>query len=136
MSGCLRPTAIDPHAKIGSAESMHMEMTVTELAGSVTCVRLATRLDAPGADRIGLRFTTAVVAQGRDAVVDLSGVPFVASMGIRLLISTARALSLKGHKLVLFGATELVQGVFDDAALDQIMPIVASEDQALAALAT
>ncbi len=113
-----------------------MEMTVTELAGSVSCVRLLGRLDAPGADQVGLRFTTAVVAQGRDAIVDLSGVTFVASMGIRLLISTARALSQKGHKMVLFGASELVQGVFDDAALNQIMAIVASEDQALAAIAS
>ena len=113
-----------------------MEMTVTELAGSVTCVRLVTRLDAQGADRIGLRFTTAVAAQARNAVIDLSGVSFVASMGIRLLISTARALNGKGCKMVLFGATDLVQGVFDDAALDQIMPIVATEDQALAALAS
>jgi anti-anti-sigma regulatory factor len=56
-------------------------------------------------------------------------------MGIRLLISTARALSLKGARLVLFGAQELVQEVFDDAALDQIMPIVATEEAALAELA-
>lgn len=112
-----------------------MEMTVSELAGPVTLVRLVGRLDAPGADRIELRFTTAVIAQGRDALIDLSGVAFVASMGIRLLISTARGLSLKGRRMVVFGARELVQGVFDDAALDQIIPIVATEDQALAELA-
>jgi anti-anti-sigma factor len=112
-----------------------MDMTAIELAGPVTCVRLVGRLDAPGADRIGLRLTAAVAAQGHNAVIDLSGVTFVASMGIRLLISTARALSQKGRKMVLFGATELVQGVFEDAALDQIMPIVATEDQALAEFA-
>ena len=31
-------------------------------------------------------------------------------------------------------APELVQGVFDDAALDQIIPIVATEAEALAEL--
>lgn len=112
-----------------------MDMTVTELEGPVTWVGLSGRLDAPGADQIGLRFTASVAAQGRAAVVDLSGVTFVASMGLRLLISTARSLALKGGKLVLFGANELVQGVFDDAALDQIMPIVATQADALAALA-
>lgn len=112
-----------------------MEMSVTELAGPVTCVRLDGRLDAPGADRIGVRFTASIVAQRRNAIVDLSRVEFVASMGIRLLISTARALDQKGHKMVLFGATELVQEVFDDAALEQIIPIVAIEDDALAELA-
>jgi anti-anti-sigma factor len=110
-------------------------MALSELAGPVTRVALRGRLDAPGADRISLRFTAGVAAPGRAAVVDLSGVEFIASMGIRLLIATARALDQKGAKLVLFGAQPLVQGVFDDAALDQIMPIVTTEDQALAELA-
>ncbi len=112
-----------------------MEVTLKELAGPVTCAALAGRLDAIGADRIGLRFTAGVAAQGRNAVIDMSGVEFVASMGIRLLISAARALSQKGAKMVLFGAQPAVQEVFDDAALDQILPIVATEADALAALA-
>jgi anti-anti-sigma factor len=107
-------------------------MTLSELAGSVTCVALVGRLDAPGADRISLRFTASVVSAGRPAVVDMSGVEFVASMGIRLLISTAKACSLKGGKLVLFGAQPLVQEVFEDAALDQLMAIVATQDEAVA----
>lgn len=112
-----------------------MDMTVTEIEGPVTCVRLTGRLDAPGADKIGLRFTAAVASQGRPAIVDLSGVSFIASLGLRMLISTARSLALKGGKLVLFGATEMVQGVFDDAAMDQIMPIVSTEAAAIAELA-
>ncbi len=112
-----------------------MEMNLTESADGVTHVRLDGRLDAPGADQIGLSFTASVASRERNAVIDLGGVSFVASMGIRLLISTARALSTKGRKLVLYGANELVQSVFDDAALDQIIPIVASQDDALAELA-
>jgi len=110
-----------------------VEMSVTELDGPITCVRLAGRLDAPGADRIGIRFTATVVARQANAIVDLSGVTFVASLGLRLLISAARGLDQKGRRLVLFGATELVQGVLDNVALDQIVPIVATEDEAIAA---
>jgi len=108
-----------------------MDMEVTELGGNVTCIRLNGRLDAPGADRIDTRFTVAAVAAGRHAVIDLSGVTFVASMGIRLLISSARGLQKKGATLVLFGAPEQVQYVLEQAALDQIMPIVANEQRAL-----
>jgi anti-anti-sigma factor len=111
-----------------------LELTVSELAGPVTAVSLAGRLDAPGADAIAVRFTAAVASAGRDAIVDLSQVSFIASMGIRLLISTARALGLKGRKLVLHGANPMVQGVFDDAALDQIIPSVRTADEALARL--
>jgi anti-anti-sigma factor len=111
-----------------------MEMQITDLPGQVTCVALKGRLDAPGADSVGLRFTAAVSAEARPVLVDLCGVSFIASMGIRLLIATARALHLKGGRLVIFGAQEMVQGVLDDASLDQIIPIVATQDEAIAAL--
>lgn len=112
-----------------------MDMQVSELGGNITCVRLNGRLDAPGADGIDKRFTAAVVAGGRNAVIDLSGVSFVASMGIRMLIAAARGLHAKGAQLVLFGAQPLVYTVLDQAALDQIIPLVATEPQALERLA-
>jgi anti-anti-sigma factor len=111
-----------------------MEMTVADAGAGVTCIRLNGRLDAAGADLIGLRFTAAVAPAGRNAIVDLSGVTFLASMGMRLLISTARALGARQSRLVLFGAQGLVQEALEQAALDQIMPITATEQLALAAL--
>jgi anti-sigma B factor antagonist len=107
-----------------------MELVVTELGGTTKCVRLDGRLDAAGADQIGVRFTASTAASGQHAIVDLAGVPFIASMGIRLLISSARALHAKGGKMVLFGAQELVQDVLEQAAVDQIIPLVATEQQA------
>jgi anti-anti-sigma factor len=108
-----------------------MDMQTSEIGGGITCIRLTGRLDAPGADIIDARFTAAAVTQGRNAVIDLSGVTFVASMGIRLLIASARGLRLKGANMVLFGAQELVYTALDQAALDQIIPIVATEQQAI-----
>jgi anti-anti-sigma factor len=112
-----------------------VDMIVSELADRTTCVRLAGRLDAAGADQIGVRFSAVVASAGHPAVIDLSGVSFVASLGIRLLISTARSMASKGQPLVLFGAGDLVRGVLDDVALDQIIPIVDTEAEALARLA-
>lgn len=112
-----------------------MELQVSELPGQVTCVRLNGRLDAPGADRAGTPLTAAVVSKGRPALIDLSGVEFVASLGLRLLISVARGLHAKGERLVLFGARPLVGEVLEQAAIDQIVDIVATEDDALARLA-
>jgi anti-anti-sigma factor len=108
-----------------------MEMEVSEIDGNRTRVRLVGRLDAPGAERIGVSFTAAVAAAGRDALVDLSEVSFIASMGLRLLIGTARALAGKGASMVLFGAQDLVREMLDQAGIDQIIPIVETEQQAL-----
>src|SRR5262245_3683849 len=100
-----------------------MEIESFEVGQGITAVRLTGRLDSSGAERIELRFTSMVVPPARNAIVDLSGVTFIASMGLRVLIGTARALHLKGAKMVLYGAQDLVQGVLDDAALEQIIPI-------------
>ena len=108
-----------------------MDMEVTALDGEVSCIRLSGRLDATGVDRIETRFAMATARQGGKTIVDLSGVSFIASLGIRLLISSARNAGLKRGKLVLYGATELVQGVLEQMAIDQIMPIVASEAKAI-----
>ncbi|OYU00162.1 MAG: anti-anti-sigma factor [Burkholderiales bacterium PBB1] len=111
-----------------------MDMDISELDGNVTCIRLTGRLDSPGVDRIETRFTAALASLGRPAVVDLSKVSFLASMGIRMFISSARALHLKGAQVALFGASEMVQSVLEHVALDQIIPLAATEAEALAKL--
>jgi anti-anti-sigma factor len=107
-----------------------MNMDIIESPDGTRCVRLHGRLDAPGADAIGVRFTAAVAAPGHHAIVDLSDVVFVASMGLRLLIGTARALHNKGARMILFGAQGMVLEVLQEASIDQIVPIVASESLA------
>ena len=111
-----------------------MDIEVIPLDNNITCLRLQGRLDSAGVDRMEVRFNAAAVASGRNAVVDLSGVTFLASMGIRMLITGARALKGKGAVLVLFGAQELVQGVLESVALDQVIPIAANQEEALALL--
>jgi anti-anti-sigma factor len=108
-----------------------MDIDISTLEGAITCVRLNGRLDAPGADSIGLRFSAAAGAAPCRVVVDLSGVGFIASLGMRLLISSARNAKAKGGVMVLFGATEMVQDVLEQMAIDQIMPIVSTEALAL-----
>jgi anti-sigma B factor antagonist len=112
-----------------------LECFATRGADDVTRVRLDGRLDAAGADAVGVKLTAAVVAPGRDVVVDLAGVTFVASLGLRLLISLARGVAGKGRHLALYGAQPLVQDVLDGAAIDQIVPVVPTEAEALATLA-
>jgi len=112
-----------------------MTLDILELPTGITCVRLHGRLDAPGADAIDLRFTAAVVAPGRDAIIDLTDVNFIASMGLRLLIGAARGLRAKRASLALFGAQGLVSDVLKHASIDQIIPVVDTESAALARLA-
>jgi anti-anti-sigma factor len=94
-------------------------------------VVLVGRLDTAGVDVVETRFGAAIVPNGKNTIVDLSGVTFLASMGIRMLISTTRALSRKGGRLVMFGATPGVHDVIETAALTDIIPLASSENDAL-----
>lgn len=111
-----------------------MEFEVLPLDNNTSRILLKGRMDSSGVDKSELRFTAAVVAPARHAVIDISGVDFLASMGIRLFITSARALSQKGAKMALYGASEAVQSVLDTVALDQVIPVKATQTEALEAI--
>ena len=81
-----------------------MEMQHSDV-GEVRKVVLAGRLDTAGVDRVETKFGAVIVPADKNTIVDLTQVSFLASMGIRMLIATARSLSRKGSKLVMYGAT-------------------------------
>ncbi len=108
-------------------------MKVKDGDDGIVAVALVGRLDTPGAAGIELRFTASLVPRAARAVVDMSKVDFIGSMGIRLLISVARALAKKQGKLVLYGPQPLVEEVFHTVALGQIIPVRPDAASALAA---
>jgi len=65
-----------------------MKMDITEDEGVVK-VGLVGRLDTPGVDAIETRLTGAVCPRGARTVVDLSGVEFIGSLGLRMFITIA-----------------------------------------------
>ena len=109
-----------------------MNIEVTPLNPSLNLLKLQGRLDALAVDRVETQVNAAAVAPGHDLLVDLHEVEFLASMGIRMLITAARSLKSKGARMVLFGAQPLVQEVLEHVAIDQIVPLVASEAAACA----
>ena len=110
-----------------------MEMTVNDVNGSHLKVSLDGRLDTAAVDRIETALVARVVPRGLNAIVDLSKVDFIGSMGVRMLISTARALSRKNARLVLLAPQEGVREVFDSVSLGDIIKICAEEAEAVAA---
>ena len=110
-----------------------MELEMIDLGGA-SKIRLEGRLDTPGVGQIETRFTASVVAPGRNALVDLTQVTFVSSMGIRMLLATARGLGLKKAKMVLFGAQPLVKESLDNVCLPDLIPLADDEGAALALL--
>jgi anti-anti-sigma factor len=111
-----------------------MEMQLAQAEGGVTRVVLSGRLDSAGVDAVETRFSAALVPAGESAIVDLSELSFLASLGVRMFISTTRALSWKGKKLVLYGATPAVAEIIETMGFSDIVPVVGTEAEALALL--
>jgi anti-anti-sigma factor len=110
-----------------------MEITISEFGGGGTRVTLVGKLDIAGAEKIGLPLAT-VAGTKTSIVVDMMKVDFIASIGIRHLVMAAKAVARGSGKLVLLGPTPLVTDVLVTSGLDDLLPIVRSEDEARAML--
>ncbi len=109
-----------------------MELDITPLGGDTALLlTLNGRLDTAGVDRVEARFVAATAASRKNVAVDLSGVSLITSMGLRLLISAARAMSQRQHRLVIFGAQGMVADVLETSAIDTLMAVVPSRSEAL-----
>jgi anti-anti-sigma factor len=112
-----------------------LEFDIVEIAPDTNRVVLRGRLDAAAAERIEVPFTAAVATSPRHAVVDLRELEFLGSLGIRLIVSVARVLHGRGLKMMLHGPRPLVGELIAVVALDEFIPVMASEAEARAALA-
>lgn len=111
-------------------------LELTQVTDNIIRVALTGRLDTPGVDSVETRFVASLVPAGKSAVVDMSGVTFVASMGIRMLISVARSLKQRHAHLALYNPQPLVKETLDSVSLSEIIPVVDDEAAAIAALAS
>lgn len=109
-----------------------MRLTLVETAPQVVKLVLEGRLDAAGVNRLELPFTAAASAGDRHVLVDFTRVGFCASLGLRMLIANARVVQRRGRQMVLFGACPAVAEVFETVALTTLLPITATEAEALA----
>jgi anti-anti-sigma factor len=108
-----------------------MEMQVIEDDDLVRVV-LSGRLDTAGVAVIESQFFAAIVPRGRPTVVDLAAVPFLASLGVRMLISTARSLSSRGARIVIYNPTPEVMEVIEMTSLHEIVPAAGTHAEAVA----
>ena len=111
-----------------------MNMQMQELENGIRRISLEGRLDMAGAQAIDIKFTGYTAAAKNRILVDLSKVEFIASIGLRTLISAAKAQKLRGGAMVLAGAQPLVAKVIETAGLAALIPSVPDEAAAIALL--
>ena len=111
-----------------------MELLVVDGADASKRLVLAGRLDAAGTETVEVAVAAQARAARGHALVDMTAVSFVGSLGIRMLISAARAADRAGIRFVIFGAQPAVAEVFRTTAVDELIAILPDEAAARAQL--
>jgi anti-anti-sigma factor len=112
-----------------------MELEIKNQSDQITHVALRGRLDTAGVGEIELKFTSHTVPRGKSLLLDMSEVTFLSSLGLRMLLTVAKALGRRGAKTVLLSPQPAVREILSLSGFDQLMPVDNDEGTALAFLA-
>ena len=110
-----------------------MKITQLESTEKITHLLLSGSLDIKGVRDIEMDFSSLTSGE-KTVVLDFSGVNFIASLGMRMLLSTAKKLENEGNKLILHSVSPLIETALNTAGLATIMPIVKDQPDALSFL--
>lgn len=111
-----------------------MQISSETLDDGIIKVALSGRMDVLGAQAIDMKFTALTATKKAPVLVDMSDVSFLASLGMRTLISSAKALSSRGGIMVLYKPQPNVMDVLESSGLSSLIPVYHELDEAMEAL--
>ena len=106
-----------------------MEWNVVDAGNGITLVELSGRMDVAGALLADPAFVE-VARDNTNVIVDLSKVDFLASLGIRTLVSASKTLRAKNGGMVLLTPQPNVEQVLRSSGIDTIIPIAMTREEA------
>ena len=116
----------------GQRKIADMEMNQEEIDDGIIKVTLNGSLDIAGAGVVDMPFN--ILSGKHDKViVDFTDVDFLASIGIRVLVKTAKSITVRGGRLAIYNASDAAKKVLSATGADTIVFVV---DDAAAAIAT
>jgi anti-anti-sigma factor len=105
----------------------------TRTSNNIHIVAIAGSLDSATAPE-AQKSLDAVVAGAKKVVLDFSGLDYISSAGLRILLGAAKQLRASGGKLGMFGLNQSVREVFEISGFSTILSVYQSEPEALAAM--
>jgi anti-anti-sigma factor len=94
-----------------------------ERDGDVVIVRLSGRFDSSAASSAEERLSTALTDASPRIAIDMSGLAYISSAGLRVLLVVAKKVQQQKGKIALGGLAENVREVFAVSGFDTIFPI-------------
>lgn len=110
------------------------EVVLIEAADAFTIVAVRGRLDAAGVGEADLKLTAQTVSRQKPAIIDLSDVGFIASLGIGMLVAVAKALRARRLGVAVVTGSSPVRHTLEITRLDPLIQVVATRHDALRSL--
>lgn len=111
-----------------------MRMESEELGQGFIRIRLNGRLNMQGTQAVETQFAALTSGEKVFAAVDMSQVSFLASIGMRMLLSGARAANGGGGAVALYGVQAMVMQVLQTSGVASLIPVESDFDAASAVL--
>jgi anti-anti-sigma factor len=105
-----------------------------ERDGEVVVVRMAGRLDSSAASATEEGLLVALGGVPPRLAIDMTGLSYISSAGLRVLLVVAKKVQQQHGKLALFGLSPNVREVFTVSGFDTIFSIAGDSTAALAAV--
>src|SRR5262245_15676787 len=111
-----------------------MQLESLTLLDGIVQLRLVGRLDLEGTQAINNKFSFATTVRKGKYIIDLSEVSFLASIGIRMLVTSATAQLNRGGKFVLAAPQPETRQVLEASGIDKLIELTADVETAIASL--
>ncbi len=100
-----------------------MQLQYSELEDGIRLIKLSGALDMNGTYAIEVEFVRHCTGQNIRVLVDLSRVNYISSIGIPMLVNSAKSVTKYGGRLALLNPQKAVEDVLELAGIPAIIPI-------------
>jgi anti-anti-sigma factor len=111
-----------------------MRLQYSQFPNGIRLIKLNGSLDANGVSRVELEFVRRCAGENVCVLVDLSKVNYISSIGIPLLINSAKAVAKNGGRMILLKPRNNVENILELTGIPLIVPVYHDLDAALRAI--
>jgi anti-anti-sigma factor len=111
-----------------------MRLQYSDLDTDTRLIKLSGTLDIHGVSAVEVDFVRLCDGEHVCVLVDLSRVNYISSIGIPLLVNSARSLARQGGKMALLNPKKSVESVLELTGIPMIIPIYENLQTAVSAL--
>ena len=102
-----------------------------EAKGDILILRMSGRLDAVSSPTAERKVFDYINSGQYKLLLDFSGIDYLSSAGMRMLLSVTKKLKTLSGKLVLFSVTSNVMDILKMSGFDHVLEIVQTEEDGL-----